>query len=740
MDGSLQIEAIDSGGNALLMASVLLMVILGVLGLSFFWKLILFGEAEIKKDLFVEGNVGIGAKALPGLDQLLFLSGRNARKADLIIRSTSGTGTNQQNIRLQTHDIARGGGLFWEDTTNPNFKTFLGRNYNGGSAIGGMSYKVDLTAGNTDTNGSTYLFIKDSDGFVGIGTTNPSALLTISKAGGGNNLLINAFQHGNAGGGLYFRTGFVTENIYNCSLFNYDHVGSGSQADGISINAFGGVSICTGANTRQERLRVTGQGNVGIRTETPRTRLHVSVGSKASAFNTSAFTGDVLLEHRGETGTKPDSVLSFHSTESTTSTTTYGAGRIKAGWETATLTGWSSAAITFQTHASNSQTWTDDMIIRGGNVGIGTTNPTRNLVIHGTAQSTLRISSVNGQPVNNNLWDAGDVFGQIQFGAEGQQLGGLRQYPVSIVGLADSSITTGPEVNLGVSGRLEFRTLASSSVANDESVPVTRMIIKGGGDVGIGTTNPSLARLHIAGGVSRGGALPTPNQWFNGNTSGYQGSTGSTITTSNTALSVPVNISLYASDYVWAVGYIASSDRRIKKNFEEIRDEEALEKIRALKPTTYQYVDEETKGSKRVFGFIAQEVGEVLPHAVSTSREVIPDIYALGSIDADGRVVLDSGKTHNLAIGDVVRIYKESVQTPEDYEVSAVGNSSYFKIKNWGKVTSRVFIYGRLVDDFHTLDKNAVFTVGVAAIQDLDRQVRTLTQRLERLENLLTER
>ena len=41
------------------------------------------------------------------------------------------------------------------------------------------------------------------------------------------------------------------------------------------------------------------------------------------------------------------------------------------------------------------------------------------------------------------------------------------------------------------------------------------------------------------------------------------------------------------------------------------------------------------------------------------------------------------------------------------------------KIKDGDKVV----IYGEIVDDFHFLDKNAIFTVATAALQEVDRQL-----------------
>ena len=87
----------------------------------------------------------------------------------------------------------------------------------------------------------------------------------------GGNVLINAFNYGN-GYGLSFRDGFL--NTYNCSITVFNH--NGGVYDGLSINGYNGVSICTGSNTRQERMRVDANGLVGIGTTSPSYKLHVS--------------------------------------------------------------------------------------------------------------------------------------------------------------------------------------------------------------------------------------------------------------------------------------------------------------------------------------------------------------------------------------------------------------------------------------------------------------------------------
>jgi len=77
------------------------------------------------------------------------------------------------------------------------------------------------------------------------------------------------------------------------------------------------------------------------------------------------------------------------------------------------------------------------------------------------------------------------------------------------------------------------------------------------------------------------------------------------------------------------VGVFISSDKRIKTNIAEINDTSALDTLRLLKPSTYNYIDTYNRTNNRVFGYIAQEVAEVIPEAVdNTTTEIIPSFYS----------------------------------------------------------------------------------------------------------------
>ena len=200
--------------------------------------------------------------------------------------------------------------------------------------------------------------------------------------------------------------------------------------------------------------------------------------------------------------------------------------------------------------------------------------------------------------------------------------------------------------------------------------------------------------------------------------------------------------SLYVQYGIRAMAIAVFSDMRIKCDFMEIDDTFALEKLRQLKPTSYRYIDKTRVTVGKVLGFIAQEVAEVLPDAVSKTKSVIPNIQTEASIKKidEEKFELTLKEPHPVTVGTMLEIKSPTVHHL-DVEVVSVINDTTFTIftkdKEIDKIGDRVWVYGEYVDDFHNLDKNAIWTVATAALQEVDRQLQAEKEKVASLEERL---
>jgi hypothetical protein len=201
--------------------------------------------------------------------------------------------------------------------------------------------------------------------------------------------------------------------------------------------------------------------------------------------------------------------------------------------------------------------------------------------------------------------------------------------------------------------------------------------------------------------------------------------------------SVGLNVSLQAPGFLVAGGFAANSDSRIKENIQDLQDDTALQRIRLIQPKTYTYKDFNTKGTDIVYGFIAQQVRSVLPYSTSLIKDFIPDIYQLGDRLDDIVTLRDSTFSFNETSGNVRFIQKkgDNIIIPVNFI-----SSNQLQILDKTKLDnteSEIFVYGREVDDFHNLNKDAIFTVNVAATQELDRQLQAAKVQIASLETRL---
>ena len=336
------------------------------------------------------------------------------------------------------------------------------------------------------------------------------------------------------------------------------------------------------------------------------------------------------------------------------------------------------------------------------NVGIGTSAPSRKLHIAGTG-SGVRVESVAtggsfittpAASTDKLLYaDANGDIRAIANGSSGQVLtitGGVPGWDITGWQLSGNAGTTAGTDFIGTTDAVDMVIKTNNT---------ERMRVRSNGNIGINTTNPTQALLVVNGSQN------------NNISYGYLNSSGSVGTGSGTNA-----YSIYASARIAATEFNAYSDSRIKHITGITNNQNDLETLTALQITNYRYIDSIEKGNREVKKVIAQQVEQVYPQAVSKMTDVIPDIYQLAEAK-HGYIQLPT----TLRKGDMVKLVLSDRNSL--FEVTAA-NPNGFTVDT--AVSGKVFVYGRQVNDFRTVDYEALTTLNISATQQLVKMVNRL--------------
>jgi hypothetical protein len=229
---------------------------------------------------------------------------------------------------------------------------------------------------------------------------------------------------------------------------------------------------------------------------------------------------------------------------------------------------------------------------------------------------------------------------------------------------------------------------------------------------------------------------------------------------------------------------VCGSDKRMKKNITEITDgTSSLQLLRKIKCSTFEYVDKIRHSPYRVHGFIAQDIKDIAPEAVSLVPDYLPNFYCICSIEKYS--IQDNDKTETfrvyIPVNDVKRLIftgNHDEKTGIEYKTAsgapasdASGNQN-FKVKfkdasnndvevittqiiddfsflikvplNDNGINDKIkeemyFLYGQSVDDFHKIDNDHIHNIATAALQEVDRQQQADKARIAELEAKVSE-
>ena len=414
----------------------------------------IFGATGTGDGLFLASATGRGIFFRVGggaFDNVSFNADGTATFAGDVVIGTSTTTPSTHYNNLVIEDVAGNNvGISLISGTGNNTALYFGDSAD--TDVGQLKYSHATNDMFFVTNAATAMTIDENQN-VGIGYTSPASILHVGSTGTnaysttitkGSNMkgIINTLSN-NADDmvGIYFATGTTTEGTHWSGI-------TGSRTDnashwGTQLNFYTHANDVAALNDATQKMVIKGDGKVGIGTTSPGRKLTVTGDASGDANN-------LLLANENDTDGDSASI-GF----SMLSNNTY----VKSGifFKRTTTQGRGDLIFANNNEVNGNNVTLSDAKITiqpAGNVGIGTTSPTD----YGASANTLEVRGASGS--------GGGVIRVSNAG----NTAGARFYAGSV------NSTIGTENN------------QTFNIATNNT---QRLVILGGGNVGIGTTSPT---------------------------------------------------------------------------------------------------------------------------------------------------------------------------------------------------------------------------------------------------------
>jgi len=520
------------------------------------------------------GNVGIGTTTpLTKFDVAGVSRSGGVGPTSATTLSSAATISDTTLTVVSTTDYPSSGLLYLTDNNNSEVVSYTG--------ITGTTF-TGVTRGRYNTTARAWSSGNTADLVVDLvagrnETSNPRMILTQTK-GFGFGMVPSGWVNSGAtqySGTLYTGSGLQASNT-NSGLF-FGTSSAWVKGTGGSSSATDYVALGTNST---ERMRVDGNGNIGVGTTTPMSLLEISPSTPPlNAYTITATNGATTFSTSGSISLNSGDYIvpSTAAQARTVTVSATGTSFTVSPAFTANITG-----ENFRVYSPVLNAKSGSIFIQGstGNVGIKNTNPQRDFEVSGA-------TSFGSSYITNNLSvGTGNNSYKVDVNTSGARA-------LNITNSSTTATSYGAYITKSGAATNGIGLYVTSAGATNNYAAIFDQ-----GYVGIVVTAPT-TKLHVLG--SSGATIAT---FADG------GATTCTVTPAST-------------------GFACSSDERLKKNIESYSDEESLENILQLRTVTYNW---RSVDNGRHTGYIAQELEKIAPEFVRTGEDGFKQVNYTGLV------------------------------------------------------------------------------------------------------------
>jgi hypothetical protein len=335
-----------------------------------------------------------------------------------------------------------------------------------------------------------------------------------------------------------------------------------------------------------------------------------------------------------------------------------------------------------------------------------------------------------GYSINGDLTVTGTITG-------GKQIQGSISGSASSATKATSADSATKATSAGSAGSATSASYVTDGIKNGPDY----VLYNSSGKIGIGTQSPEYpidVSVKLIATTTHSSAY-----WFGSKSPG-------SLINSNNILDTPIAMRLNGSVWMnnsdrWA-GFWTTSDRRIKKNINYDISSECLNLIRKLRCSNYSYIDDR-QNKTSVYGYIAQDVSEIIPYAVTTQTGFIPNIYSLAKINKENDCIIITCLVNKIYTlnnnhennNNKIKLFDVNMKE-FIVKIKKIIDNGVFMIEddeNINLIDNKYFVYGQEVNDFKILNNEAITIISSAALKEVDKKQQEDEIRIAKLESII---